>query len=108
MSLAHLNRIVDYNEQLAYVTVEPGVTQRQLFEYLQSQKSKLFMSATGSTPDSSLIGNILERGLGEGPYGDRFNYVCGLEVVLPTGECIHTGFGRFANAQAARVNRCGR
>lgn len=107
MSLARLNRIVDYNEQLAYVTLEPGVTQRQLFEYLQRQKSNLFMSATGSSPDSSLIGNILERGLGEGPYGDRFNYVCGLEVVLPTGECIHTGFGRFANAQAAQVNRWG-
>lgn len=107
MSLARLNRIVDYDEQLAYVTVEPGVTQRQLFEYLQSRKSNLFMSATGSTPDSSLIGNILERGLGEGPYGDRFNYVCGFEVVLPTGECIHTGFGRFANAQAAKVNRWG-
>ncbi|MEH2193496.1 MAG: FAD-binding oxidoreductase [Nostoc sp.] len=107
MSLARLNRIVDYNEKLAYVTVEPGVTQRQLFEYLQSQKSNLWMSVTGSTPDSSLIGNILERGLGEGLYGDRFNYVCGLEVVLPTGECIHTGFGRFADARAVRVNRWG-
>ncbi|MDF5728078.1 MAG: FAD-binding oxidoreductase [Rhizonema sp. PD38] len=107
MSLARLNRIVDYDEKLAYVTVEPGVTQRQLFEYLQSQKSNLWMSVTGSTPDSSLIGNILERGLGEGLYGDRFNYVCSLEVVLPTGECIHTGFGRFAEARAVRVNRWG-
>jgi 4-cresol dehydrogenase (hydroxylating) flavoprotein subunit len=40
------------------------------------------MSVTGSTPDSSLIGNILERGLGEGLYGERFNYVCGLEVLI--------------------------
>jgi 4-cresol dehydrogenase (hydroxylating) flavoprotein subunit len=107
MDLGRLNRIIDYNEKLAYVTVEPGVTQRQLFEYMQEKKSNLLMSVTGSTPDSSLIGNILERGVGKGPYGDRFAHVCGLEVVLPTGECIHTGFERFANAKAAKVNKWG-
>lgn len=107
MELGRLNRIVDYNENLAYVTLEPGVTQRQLFEYLEGKKSNLMMSVTGSTPDSSLIGNTLERGVGKGPLGDRFAHVCGLEVVLPTGECIHTGFERFANAKAAKVNRWG-
>lgn len=107
MELGLLNRIVDYNENLAYVTLEPGVTQRQLFEYLEGKKSNLMMSVTGSTPDSSLIGNTLERGVGKGPLGDRFAHICGLEVVLPTGECIHTGFERFANAKAAKVNRWG-
>lgn len=107
MELGRLNRIVDYNEKLAYVTVEPGVTQRQLFEYLQEKKSNLLMSVTGSTPDSSLVGNTLERGVAKGPYGDRFAHVCGLEVVLPTGECVHTGFERFANAKAAKVNHWG-
>lgn len=82
MELGLLNRIVDYNENLAYVTLEPGVTQRQLFEYLEGKKSNLMMSVTGSTPDSSLIGNTLERGVGKGPLGDRFAHICGLEVVL--------------------------
>ncbi|MFN6498202.1 MAG: FAD-binding oxidoreductase [Nostoc sp. DedQUE01] len=107
MELGRLNRIVDYNEKLAYVTVEPGVTQGQLFDFLQQKKSNLMMSVTGSTSDSSLIGNILERGIAKGPLGDRFAHVCGLEVVLPTGECIHTGFERFPNAKAAKVNRWG-
>lgn len=107
MELSRLNRIVDYDEKLAYVTVEPGVTMRQLDEFLKEKKSALKMSVTGSTFHSSVVGNVLERGLGSGPYGDRFGHVCGLEVVLPTGECIHTGFGRFHNAQAARVNRWG-
>ena len=107
MDLSRLNRILDYNETLAYVTIEPGVTQRQLYQFLQEKGNKLIMSVTGSTPDSSLIGNIMERGEGKGPLGDRFNNVCGMEVVLPTGECIHTGFNRFKNPQAGAVNRWG-
>ncbi|MCP4105831.1 MAG: FAD-binding oxidoreductase [Desulfobacteraceae bacterium] len=107
MELSRLNRIVDFDENLAYVTLEPGVTQQHLFEFLQEKKSNLFMSATGAPPDSSLIGNVLERGLGEGPYGDRFEYVCGMEVVLPTGECIHTGFGRFPEAKSYRIGHWG-
>ena len=107
MELSRMNQIVDYDEKLAYATLEPGVTQQQLFDFLQTQNSNLFMSATGAPPDSSLVGNILERGLGEGPYGDRFEYVCGMEVVLPTGDCVHTGFGRFAGAKANRVGHWG-
>jgi 4-cresol dehydrogenase (hydroxylating) flavoprotein subunit len=107
MELSRLDRIVDYDESLAYVTVEPGVTVRQLEEFLRAQESTLCISMTGSTSSASLIGNALERGLGSGPYADRFAAVCGLEVVLPTGDCIHTGFARFPEARAAAVHRWG-
>ncbi|PON16810.1 hypothetical protein C2W62_16505 [Candidatus Entotheonella serta] len=43
LDLGCLNRIVDYNEKLAYVSVEPGVTQEQLFEFLQQQQSMWLM-----------------------------------------------------------------
>src|SRR6266702_981913 len=49
MDLGRLNRIVDYDEKLAYATVEPGVTIRQLYEFLREKKSTLRMSITGST-----------------------------------------------------------
>lgn len=107
LDLSRLNRIVDFNEELAYVTVEPGVTQQQLYQFLQEHSTRLWMDSTGSSADSSLIGAIMERGFGHTPYGDRFANVCGLEVVLPNGECIHTGFGRFANALATSVYRWG-
>ncbi|KAF0250266.1 MAG: FAD/FMN-dependent dehydrogenase [bacterium] len=107
MDLSRLNRILDYNEKLAYVTVEPGVTFSQLFLYLHEQKSNLFLSVTGTAISASLIGNVLERGIGKGPCGERIANVCGFEVILPTGECVHTGFGRFANAKATEVARCG-
>ena len=103
LDLHRMNRIVDYSENLAYVTVEPGVTQGQLFCFLAARKSQLWMDATGSSPDCSLIGNTLERGFGHTPYGDHISNVCRFEVVLATGELLETGFGRYTNAQAASV-----
>lgn len=107
LDLSRLNQIIDFSEDLAYVTVEPGVTQQQLYDFLQEKQSGLWMDSTGSSPYSSLIGNVLERGFGHTPYGDRFANVCGLEVVLPTGKLIHTGFGRFPNAKTAQLYRWG-
>lgn len=107
IDLSRMNRILDFHEKLAYVTVEPGVTQRQLFEFLQARQSGLWMDATGSSPDCSLIGNVMERGFGHTPYGDHFAQVCGFEVVLPTGEIAETGFSRFSGAQTGAVYRWG-
>ncbi len=107
IALSRMNRILDFDESLAYVTVEPGVTQQQLWDYLRGKRSKLWLDATGSTPDSSLIGNTVERGFGHTPYGDHAAHVCGFEVVLPNGEVIETGFSRFPNATAAPVYRPG-
>ena len=107
LELSRMGRILDFNEELGYVTLEPGVTQRQLHEFLREKKSKLWMDATGNTRDHSLIGNLAERGFGHTPYGDHFGNAGGMEVVLPNGDVIHTGMGRFANAQAKGVYRWG-
>jgi len=107
MDLGRLNEIVDFSEDLAYVTVGPGVTQRQLQDFLREKQSKLWMDATGASPECSLIGNAVERGFGHTPYGDHFAQVCGMEVVLPTGECIETGFSRFPGAATGPLYRWG-
>jgi 4-cresol dehydrogenase (hydroxylating) len=107
IDLSRMNRILDFDENLAYVTIEPGVTQQQLWDYLRSKGSKLWIDATGSSPDSSLIGNTIERGFGHTPYGDHASNVCGFEVALPNGDYIETGFSRFPNAAAAPVYRAG-
>ena len=107
MELRRLDGITDYDEKLAYITVEPGVTFRRLHEFLVARNSNLMLSVTGSTPDSSPIGNALERGAGSGPYSDRAAHVCGFEVILASGDVIHTGFGRFGGAEAAKLHRWG-
>lgn len=107
LDLGRLNRIVEYNEDLAFVTVEPGVTQRQLHAFLQEQGGKLWMDATGASPDCSIIGNTLERGFGHTPMGDHCANACGYEVVLPSGECLSTGYGRFEGSKVGGLGRFG-
>lgn len=97
LDLSKLNRIIDYNEELAYVTVEPGVTFEQLFRFLKKKKSNLMMTTSGASPEASLIGGTVERGIGRGFYPKRNEYICGLEIVLPTGKIINTGFKSFGS-----------
>ena len=107
LDLGRLNRILDFDEELAFVTIEPGVTQRQLFDFLRERKSNLWMDATGASPDSSIIGNTMERGFGHTPMGDHCSNASAFEVVLPTGECVQTGFSRFAGVKAGALGRWG-
>lgn len=107
IDLSRMNRIVEFDERLGYIVVEPGVTFRQAFEFLRAQGSRLLLSAIGGSPDSSLIGNVVERGIGKGPLGDRFAHVCGLEVVTGAGAVLRTGMARFAGAHAAPLHRWG-
>jgi 4-cresol dehydrogenase (hydroxylating) len=89
--LERMNRILEVNEDLAYAVIEPGVTYKQLSDHLKSRGMKLWTDCTDSTPQGSVLGNALDRGLGHTPYGDHFGNLCGLEVVLATGEVIQTG-----------------
>lgn len=107
VDLSRMNRILDFNEKLGYVTIEPGVTQRQLYRFLEEKGSRLWMDSTGSSPDCSIIGNTVERGFGHTVYGDHFGNVCGLEVVLPSGELLETGFGGLPGANSTEVYRWG-
>ena len=93
MVLSRMNRIVEVNEELAYAVLEPGVSYRQLSEHLRSKHPGLWPDCIDGTPEGSVIGNALDRGIGETPYGDHFGNLCGIEVVLPTGEIMCTGGG---------------
>jgi 4-cresol dehydrogenase (hydroxylating) len=103
VDLGRMNRILEVDETLAYAVVEPGVTQRQLSEYLRERRIPLWMDCTGAGPDTSLIGNILERGFGHSPYGNRFQTVAGLQIVLANGQVLHTGFGHYPQAQTTHL-----
>jgi 4-cresol dehydrogenase (hydroxylating) flavoprotein subunit len=107
VDLGRIREIVDFNERLGFVTVQPGVTQGDLHHFLTSRKSTLWMDATGSSPECSLIGNAMERGFGHTPYGDHFAQVCALEVVLANGETIRTGFAGLPGTRAGQVYRWG-
>ncbi len=103
VELSRMNRIVKVDAELAYAVIEPGVTQQQLSEYLRAQGLDLWMDCTGAGPDTSLMGNILERGFGHSPYGNRLQHVSGMQVVLASGDVLQTGFGHYPNARATHI-----
>ena len=91
--LDRMNRILQYDENLVYIVVEPGVTYRQLHEFLQQRGGTNWLDCTDGPGDASVMGNALERGIGETPYGDHFGNICGMEVVLADGTLVRTGGG---------------
>jgi len=103
LDLSRMNRIVHVDPDLAYAVIEPGVTQRQLSDFLREGGYPLWADCTGAGPDTSYIGNIMERGFGHSPYGNRLQHVAGMQVVLASGELLETGFGHYRQARAAHL-----
>ena len=103
VDLGRMNRIERIDAELGYAVIEPGVTQQQLAGHLAEIGAPFWVDCTGAGPHSSLIGNIAERGFGHSPYGNRFQSVSGMEVVLGTGEVLHTGFGHYSEAKTTHL-----
>ena len=103
LDLSRMNRIIHVDAELAYAVIEPGVTQRQLSDFLREGGYPLWADCTGAGPDTSYIGNIMERGFGHSPYGNRLQHVAGMQVVLASGELLETGFGHYRQARATHL-----
>jgi 4-cresol dehydrogenase (hydroxylating) len=98
LDLGRMNRILDIDAKTGTALLEPGVSFFDLYGTLQQQKIPLWLSVPGNAW-GSVIGNALERGLGYTPYGDHTSKLCGLEVVLPSGDLVRTGMGAMANGK---------
>ncbi len=107
VDLSRMNHIVEVNVELAYAVIEPGVSQQQFYEHLQSNRIPLWFDCTGAGLDASLMGNSIDRGFGHTRYGDHVNDTCGMEIVLADGRILNTGYSHYPNARAARTYRYG-
>jgi 4-cresol dehydrogenase (hydroxylating) len=96
MDLSRMKKI-EFDERSGVVTLEPGVGFYDLYDYIQQHSLPYWLSTPGNSW-GSVIGNALDRGVGYTPYGENTKSLCGLEVVLPTGEVVRTGMGAFSNA----------
>lgn len=107
LDLGRMDKILEYNDDLGYIVVEPGVTFEAVSLFLANNDSPFYFPVTGGPPNGSLIGNAVDRGEGAGPYGDRLFHSCAYEVVLPTGEVIKTGMARFDDARSSHIHSHG-
>ena len=103
LDLSQMRRIVELNKELACVTVEPGVTQRQLYEYIQKHNLDFMVPTSGAGPNGSLIGNALEKGYGITPYEDHFGAILNLKAVLPDGEIYHSAISEFGGHRSDAI-----
>ncbi|HVC61177.1 MAG TPA: FAD-binding oxidoreductase [Acetobacteraceae bacterium] len=107
LDLSGMNRIVELDRELGLVTVEPGVTQGQLREYLDRHAPRFMVPTTGAGPNCSLIGNALERGYGITPYADHFGAITALEAVLPDGRLYRSALAELGAETVDRAFKWG-
>ncbi|BBC71933.1 FAD-linked oxidase [Altererythrobacter sp. B11] len=96
MDLSRMKKI-EFDEANGTVLVEPGVGFYDLYDFIQANNLPFWISTPGNSW-GSVMGNALDRGLGYTPYGEHTKRICGLEVVLPSGEVVRTGMGAAQGA----------
>jgi 4-cresol dehydrogenase (hydroxylating) flavoprotein subunit len=87
VDLSRMQQIRTINLDEGYAIVEPGVTQQALSDALAS--TAYIANFTASIPETSLVGNVLDKGIGL--YRHRVDDLLGVEVVLGDGTLVHVG-----------------
>lgn len=93
VDLSQLNKIINVDSENLTVTVEPGISFGTLSKLLASNGFQLGLEPIFS--ENVNVGEfIAQNGVGYGSlmYGSISNLVRDLEILLPNGSVIHTGF----------------
>jgi glycolate oxidase len=106
LDLTAMNKIKDIRVEDLYCVVEPGVIYDQLNGEL-SKRGFWFPTTPGSAEACTIGGMVATNasGMRAIKYGATRDYVLGLEVVLPTGEIIHTGTRTLKNSSGYQLDR---
>jgi 4-cresol dehydrogenase (hydroxylating) len=92
VDLGKMKSIVPTNKKAGLITLQPGVTQQDLFDYLQQNNWPFMVPVTGAGPQCSVLSNALERGYGITPRTDHFAAVNALKAYLPHPELCNDKF----------------
>jgi glycolate oxidase len=106
LDMQAMNKIKEVHVEDFYVVVEPAVIYKELNDYLKPYKF-FFPPAPGSGDVATIGGMIINNasGMNAVKYGATRDYVLGLEIVLPTGEIIHSGTRTMKNASGYQLDR---
>ena len=107
LDLGRMDRILHFDPNIGLVVLEPGVTFKQLYDFLEAEQAPYWMSPTSGPVEASVIGNALDKGAGYIPVGNHFANLIGLEVVLGDGRLLVTGDGALEGAKSAYTHKGG-
>jgi glycolate oxidase len=96
-----MDKILEIDSKNLIVKVETGVTWKELYDELD--RKNLFLGAYPSSAPSATIGGWINTGgvgIGSYKYGSARDMIRNMEVVLPTGEVINTGFDKVLSNSA--------
>jgi 4-cresol dehydrogenase (hydroxylating) len=89
VDLSGMDRVLEVSEKGQYAIIEPGVSQAILSAYLKEHHPNLLINATGSSANTSVMGNIIDRG--DAVYAERVEDLLGARGVLGNGETFEVG-----------------
>ena len=90
ISMERMNRILEVDDKNFVITVESGVSLRELRAYLRKNNSSFIFPSLSCDENAQVGGMTAENagGIKSGRHGVMRNNVKGMEVVLPTGEIM--------------------
>ena len=106
LSLKDLNHITYFDINSGLCTVQPGVTQQQLFDFLTQKKAPFMVPVTGAGPSCSILSNALERGYGITPIADHFSSVTRIAGILPNGEYYQSSIADMDRSESQLADKC--
>lgn len=107
VDLSLMQGIRNYDPEMGTVTIEPGVTQQQLGDFLRAQGGLHVISVTGSSPEASIIGNYLERGFGLLPVMDHAYSIMSLRAIMGNGDLYQSPLLSCGAEKSASLFRWG-
>jgi 4-cresol dehydrogenase (hydroxylating) len=105
VDLGKLTNIKHFDSELGLVTIEPGVTQQQLSDYLQLHNHDYMVPVTGAGPDCSILANALERGYGITPYTDHFSAVTSIQGFWANGRPYQSAINELDDSDDKFVDK---
>lgn len=86
LDLSKFNRVIHFDLDSGQLTIEPGVSQDDVYKFLVRNGNTYINDTTGAPKESSIIGNYIERGFGHTPLAEHPKNILHCEVLIPFGK----------------------
>lgn len=107
LDLKRMNRIIEVDGELGTALIEPGVSFKQLSDYLRERDLPFWINKPAPAPLVGPLGWTLERGMGYTRYQEQAQNFSGMEVVLADGAVVRTAMGGNSASKSWQCYRWG-